>query len=504
MSDSTEEVVAMREKATFSVLIPTLNRASTLADTIGSCLLQRDQNFRIVISDNHSDDDTAAIIRQFEGEDERVVGIRPPEQLPMSDHWNWALRELPKGFFMVLGSDDALTPDSVARARKAIASVPGASAVVGSWAHYQYPNLDIGNSGHLSAQVASGSEVRNGSEWVPKLAGGLCGPGELPMPYALAYVHTDMLNRIEEKSGGLIFGACPDYYLATAIGSVIDEYVVLKSPLALAGISGSSNGLKTLNPNDPTSISKGDEFMKEGVGKRDESLPYVANWHVILAETILKAKEAGVVDDDIEIRWDRFASQAYGEFRNQDWSESDASHLFDQLKALAKATGNEELFDGVTGFHEEPKKPELKAPFKGWVGLPMDFTVDTRPYGVRHVGEAARMLGIISRANEVEQNSAEFPGLNAQSDFAILGKWIQRVGFIDGADLLLEGVGTKPKDKLTRRVEDLRSAVESLSSKQGGRLTRVIDGIFGRAPRGLKEIRAAARKLEREVLKKVR
>lgn len=90
-----------------SVVIPVLNRASTIADTIGSVLEQQTTfPFNIIVVDNHSTDGTAEIIDGFG--DNRVVHIVPQRNdLGIGGCWNEAVNSPHCGRFAVqLDSDD--------------------------------------------------------------------------------------------------------------------------------------------------------------------------------------------------------------------------------------------------------------------------------------------------------------------------------------------------------------------------------------------------------------
>lgn len=90
-----------------SVIIPVLNRESTIADAIESVLAQKATfDFNILVVDNHSVDRTAEIIDSFD--DERVVHIIPEsKELGIGGCWNLAVNDKRCGRFAVqLDSDD--------------------------------------------------------------------------------------------------------------------------------------------------------------------------------------------------------------------------------------------------------------------------------------------------------------------------------------------------------------------------------------------------------------
>ena len=96
-----------------SVVIPVLNRESTIADAIGSVLAQVTSfGFNVLVVDNHSTDRTGEIIESFN--DERVLHIVPERKdLGIGGCWNLAVNDVRCGRFAVqLDSDDIYSDDT--------------------------------------------------------------------------------------------------------------------------------------------------------------------------------------------------------------------------------------------------------------------------------------------------------------------------------------------------------------------------------------------------------
>jgi Glycosyltransferase like family 2 len=75
------------------VVIPTRNRADLVPETIASALAGGEGCVSVVVSDNSTDAEQAEMLKSWCGDldEERLRYVRPPEHMPMSTHWQWAL-----------------------------------------------------------------------------------------------------------------------------------------------------------------------------------------------------------------------------------------------------------------------------------------------------------------------------------------------------------------------------------------------------------------------------
>ena len=71
----------------FSILIPTKNRASLLRSALESLRRQTFLDFEVIVSDDHSADDTIQVVESFR--DERFRLVHPPTTLTMADHYDF-------------------------------------------------------------------------------------------------------------------------------------------------------------------------------------------------------------------------------------------------------------------------------------------------------------------------------------------------------------------------------------------------------------------------------
>jgi glycosyltransferase involved in cell wall biosynthesis len=97
-----------------SAIMPTYNAAATIEDSIRSVLAQTHQDLELVVVDDGSTDQTAAIIQRIASIDPRVRYIHQPNQRVVAAR-NRALEQATGELVAVLDADDAWPPDKIAK-----------------------------------------------------------------------------------------------------------------------------------------------------------------------------------------------------------------------------------------------------------------------------------------------------------------------------------------------------------------------------------------------------
>lgn len=266
----------------FTVLIPTRNRSRTLRHTIQSCVAQQVANLRIVVSDNCSDDDTAAIVASFG--DPRIEYKNPGRRLSMSGNFEYSLSHHREGYVMHLGDDDGLMPFALSSVM-AIVRQTGAKAVTSSHAMYLWPdapNSDRAN--RMTYSVAKGYEMRSSQDMIRKVIGFKRHYPELPGTYS-SFVHADVIE-CAKRSGIYYHSRTPDSYSGFVNASATDKYAYSNTPFAISGISGRSNGASQLWQGDR---SEAKLYESEADIPFHSSLVYAPSAEIIVAEAFLQA-----------------------------------------------------------------------------------------------------------------------------------------------------------------------------------------------------------------------
>jgi glycosyltransferase involved in cell wall biosynthesis len=109
--------------ATFSVVIPAYNTADTLGEAIDSVLAQTRQDFEIIVVDDGSSDDTAAVA---EGFGDRRIRVYRQENAGPSAARNRGIAEALGEYVSSLDSDDLWLPDYLAEMGRALEENPRA------------------------------------------------------------------------------------------------------------------------------------------------------------------------------------------------------------------------------------------------------------------------------------------------------------------------------------------------------------------------------------------
>lgn len=90
--------------------------------------MQREKPDEIIISDNHSTDDSLDVIAEFQ---HLEIGVLvPPKSLTMSENWNFVANQTKSDWFFLLSNDDLLRNNAVSRLKKIVSTIPEDISVI--------------------------------------------------------------------------------------------------------------------------------------------------------------------------------------------------------------------------------------------------------------------------------------------------------------------------------------------------------------------------------------
>ena len=266
----------MSEPIQFTVVVPTRERADVLLHCLQTVVSQTYEQVSILVSDNFSQDNTRAVVESFA--DSRIRYINTGKRLSMAENWEFALGHVTAGWVTILGDDDGLLPDSLARAAS-IVQTSGTQAIRSSVCAYQWPSLTGETFGHIVVPMTRRITIRDSRKWLQKAIEARASYLDLPMLYNGGFVDVAVLKSIEAKTGQIYRSCSPDVYTAIAIASVVDSYVYSEIPLAINGASRHSTGASQFSGKNRSSESPAARFLTEQNMPFHPDLPLLADGH---------------------------------------------------------------------------------------------------------------------------------------------------------------------------------------------------------------------------------
>jgi len=136
-------------KPVISVGMPVYNGGITFRNALEAILSQSFSDFELVISDNASDDDTEAIVSEFQQQDDRIRYVRQATNIGPIANFNYVLSEARADYFIWAAADDLWDEDwlkvlfnniseSVAISFGHVCNIDGAGRVVRSYNPFDF------------------------------------------------------------------------------------------------------------------------------------------------------------------------------------------------------------------------------------------------------------------------------------------------------------------------------------------------------------------------------
>ncbi len=224
----------------FSIVIPTFNRSSLFPLAVRSLLAQTFEDFEVIVSDNSSDDDTPAVVRQFK--DPRVKYARTPKHFVIADSWEFARRQATGRLVIALSDDDALVDTALERFA-AEASRHDADFLFSAVARYRSPSFPGSEKNTVECPPFTGSaRVVTVEEFVGPLYRFQPAFDMHPSAFVFSHATADMIAGRTGRffwTNGVEFSAWP---MAAVFAKRI---VYIDAPLTLLGRTGKSWGSNT-------------------------------------------------------------------------------------------------------------------------------------------------------------------------------------------------------------------------------------------------------------------
>lgn len=167
-----------------SVFIPCYNYGAYLAECVESALTQAGVDVEVLVIDDASNDDSAAVARQLAAQDGRVSVHVHPENRGHIATYNEGLDWARGDYLLLLSADDLLVPGALARAAAVLDAHPAVGFVFG----------DVPRPGDEGKPLRTEGEPRiySGQEWLEER----CRSGYNVVPVPTAVVRTTVAKQV--------------------------------------------------------------------------------------------------------------------------------------------------------------------------------------------------------------------------------------------------------------------------------------------------------------------
>jgi glycosyltransferase involved in cell wall biosynthesis len=289
----------MKQSPRFSILVPTRDRPATLRHTLATVVAQPGEDYEVVVADNCSGPETAAIVRELNVPNLRHV--RSGEILPMAENWERGLSLCAGEYVTVLGDDDGLVIGALAMARKLLSLT---QPEIISWHPHVYwwPDAIVPWLRNLLIMhMGSGTFDCDSREVLRDFYRSDVSYGMLPQIYA-GFFHRSVIEEARQRFDAFFVppDAAPDIVSSIVGLHITERYLYSMHPFSVRGNSGKSNGtaqwMRSLGTEQREAY-----FREERIGPErmiHKSLIPSANLQLIVASAMLKCKEVCFPHDD--------------------------------------------------------------------------------------------------------------------------------------------------------------------------------------------------------------
>ncbi|MDR2407191.1 MAG: glycosyltransferase [Bacteroidales bacterium] len=231
------------KRVKYSIIIPVKNSLKYLPECIYSIIRQDYLNYELIISDDHSEDGTVEYLNTLHHQNIKI--IHPPKHFTVTEHYDFAIRNVTGEWLICVGSDDGLQPYffKLADILTDIAVKNNIRAIGSRRAYYYWDGCQEvwGNSMiRYSANLSKKYKIKYSKFEIIKTLLGYRDSGyhSLPQMYTTSLFHHSLIDEAKKKQNGKILTAAfPDVNLAIISTTIEKKFIESNIPFGWVGTS---------------------------------------------------------------------------------------------------------------------------------------------------------------------------------------------------------------------------------------------------------------------------
>ena len=248
----------------YSIIIPARNGGKYLSTCVETIISQDFHNYELIISDDHSEDNSREYLSSLDHPNVKVVF--PPKPMSMTEHWEWVFSQAQGEWVMFVGQDDGLQPYffELAERLTEYAKKRKLRTIMSERAYFFWPGCDaIAEDLAVLYFGISRVSIHNCKFQALLALLGFQAYFELPEMYTSSMFHRNIIEEVRRKQGGHVFVTHPqDANLGAIACSLDNRYLKSGIPLGWIGTSPKSAGIAVAVPNDKNTPLK-KEYLKK-------------------------------------------------------------------------------------------------------------------------------------------------------------------------------------------------------------------------------------------------
>jgi glycosyltransferase involved in cell wall biosynthesis len=233
------------------------------------------EDYEIIISDDNSSDETHIYLQTLEHP--RILIIRPPYSMSMTEHWEWALKHAKGDWLIFVGQDDGLQNYffKLADELVAIAETKKIRSISSDRAYFFWPGCkDL--YGDISVSYIAKNKIEICSSLIGSIKALLSIQSYfyLPQMYTTSLFKRSLIEEARKKQGGIFLKCHPqDANLAAISCGLEKRYLNSRIPLGWVGTSPKSAGMAITFASRDKDINKDLNMLEADYKKRISESP---------------------------------------------------------------------------------------------------------------------------------------------------------------------------------------------------------------------------------------